>query len=75
MKLWAVEHFFHHFWVGVGVTANPDQSDDKYVQLPRVSLLFIEVTSYKIHTLVLCTQMFYLLFEVEKGSVHTYLSK
>ena len=30
MKLWAVEHCFHHFWVGA--TANPPKSDDKYAQ-------------------------------------------
>jgi hypothetical protein len=36
-KLWAVEHFFHHFWVGT--TANPPKSYDKYVQLPQVSFL------------------------------------
>ena len=33
MKIWAVEHFFHHFWVGA--TANPPKSDDRYAQLSR----------------------------------------
>ena len=33
MKLWAVEHFW------VGAAANPPKSDDKYVQLPRVSFI------------------------------------
>ena len=35
MKLWAVEHFFHHFWVGA--TANPPKSEDGNGQLTRVA--------------------------------------
>ena len=41
MKLWAVEHFFHHFWVGA--TANPPKSDDRYVQLTRGAFIINDV--------------------------------
>ena len=37
MKLWPVEHLYHHFWVGA--TANPPKSDDKDVQLARVAFI------------------------------------
>jgi hypothetical protein len=34
MKLWAVEHICHHFWM-----LHPPKSDEKSVQLPRDSFV------------------------------------
>ena len=37
MKLWAVEHICHRFWVGL--LLHPPKSDEISVQLPRVSFV------------------------------------
>ena len=52
MKLWPVEHFCPHFFSGSAlISTDLEKSEDKIVQLVRVSFVPKYLTSYKIHIL------------------------
>ena len=74
MKLWPVAPFFHfflyHFWLGL--LLHPPKSDKKMKKRGNWSEFhFSEVTSYKIHTLVVSLVVFRTMNFLEMdGTIH-----